>query len=77
VGGLKTLVLDGRTGLLRPRSGRAFADAMGDILGDPAYADELGRCAARHARAFTWSRAARQLVSLFSELADRTPVLCS
>jgi len=77
VGGLKTLVLDGRTGLLRPRSGRAFADAMGDILGDHAYADELGRCAARHARAFTWSRAARQLVSLFSELADRTPVLCS
>jgi len=77
VGGLKTLVLDGRTGLLCARTGRAFADAMADILGDPAYADELGRCAARHARAFTWSRAARQLVSLFSELADRTPVLCS
>lgn len=77
VGGLKTLVLDGRTGLLRPRNGAAFADATAEILSDAEYAAELGRCAARHARAFTWSRAARQFVSLFSELADRTPVLCS
>jgi D-inositol-3-phosphate glycosyltransferase len=77
VGGLKTLVLDGRTGLLRARGADAFADATSSVLGDTAYAAELGRCAARHARAFTWSRAARQFISLFSELADRTPVLCS
>ena len=77
VGGLKTLVLDGRTGLLRPRDAGAFADAAASIIDDPGYAAELGRSAARHARAFTWSRAARQVISLFSDLADRTPVLCS
>jgi D-inositol-3-phosphate glycosyltransferase len=77
VGGLKTLVVDGMTGLLRERSAEAFAGAAADIIGEPTYAEELGRCAVQHARAFTWSRAARAFVSLFSDLADRTPVLCS
>jgi D-inositol-3-phosphate glycosyltransferase len=77
VGGLKTLVVDGRTGLLRARRAEAFAHAAADIIGQPGYAAELGRCAVKHARAFTWSRAAREFVSLFSDLADRTPVPCS
>jgi D-inositol-3-phosphate glycosyltransferase len=77
VGGLRTLVVDGRTGLLRPRAPGAFAEAAATILGDPGYADALGRNAASHAQQFTWSGAARQFISLFSDLADRAPVLCS
>jgi D-inositol-3-phosphate glycosyltransferase len=77
VGGLKTLVVDGRTGLLRERHAGAFAEAAAGIISDAAYATELGGCAVRHAQAFTWAGAARQFISLFSDLADRTPVLCS
>jgi D-inositol-3-phosphate glycosyltransferase len=77
VGGLRTLVVNGRTGLLRPRTPDAFAEAAATILGDAVYADGLGRAAAGHARQFTWSGTARQFISLFSDLADRAPVLCS
>jgi D-inositol-3-phosphate glycosyltransferase len=77
VGGLKMLVIDGSTGFLRPRTARDFAAAAADVLKDPSYAAELGRRAVRHARGFRWSRAATQFVELFSDLADRTPVLCS
>ena len=77
VGGLRTLVVDGRTGLLRDRRPDAFAEAAETVLASPVYAAELGRNAARHAQEFTWSGAARQFVSLFSDLADRAPVLCS
>jgi glycosyltransferase involved in cell wall biosynthesis len=62
---------------LRPRAPGAFAEAAATILGDPGYADALGRNAASHAQRFTWSGAARQFISLFSDLADRAPVLCS
>jgi D-inositol-3-phosphate glycosyltransferase len=76
VGGLKTLVIDGETGFLRSRESTDFAAAAAAVINDPAYAGALGRRAVDHARAFTWPGAARRFVSLFSELADRTPVLC-
>ena len=77
VGGLKTLVIDGVTGFLRPRDADDFAAAAAAVINDPSYAATLDRQAVDHARAFTWSGAAHRFVSLFSELADRTPVLCS
>ena len=77
VGGLRTLVLDGRTGAVRARTPEAFAEAAGAVLADPAYAASLGRHAAAHAARFTWRGAAQQFISLFRDLADRAPVLCS
>jgi len=77
VGGLHTLVLDGRTGYLRDRRPEPFAAAAGRILADPDHAAALGVAAARHARSFTWGSAARRLDRLFSELTDRVPVACT
>jgi len=76
VGGLRTLVVDGSTGLVRPRTADAFAEAATALIGDPVRADEMGRRAAAHASRFTWSGAALRLEALFDELADRAPVLC-
>jgi D-inositol-3-phosphate glycosyltransferase len=77
VGGLRTLVVDARTGYLVPRSAEAFAAAAARILADPALGSALGAAAARHARAFTWSAAAGGLARLFGELTDRALVACS
>ncbi|MGI8755821.1 MAG: glycosyltransferase, partial [Acidimicrobiales bacterium] len=59
VGGLRTLVDDGRTGLLvDSRRPDAFAAATRRILDDPAFAATLGAQAARHAAGYTWSASA-------------------
>jgi len=76
VGGLRTLVVDGSTGFVRPRTADAFAEAATRLIGDPGRADEMGRQAAARASRFTWSGAALRLEALFDELADRAPVLC-
>jgi D-inositol-3-phosphate glycosyltransferase len=76
VGGLRTLVVDGSTGFVRPRTADAFAEAATELIGDPVRADEMGRRAAARASRFTWSGAALRLEALFDELADRAPVLC-
>jgi len=77
VGGLRTLVLDGRTGYLRDRDPAAFAAAAAPVLEDRTLAAELGSAAVAHARSFTWGAAARRLARLFRELTDRVPVACS
>jgi D-inositol-3-phosphate glycosyltransferase len=77
VGGLRTLVIDGRTGYLRERRPEAFADAAAPILEDRRLASSLGSAAVTHARAFTWGTAARNLARLFRDLTDRVPVACS
>lgn len=77
VGGLRTLVVHGRTGYLVPRTAEAFAAAAARIVGDPVLGGELGAAAARHARSFTWSAAAGGLARLFGELTDRALVACS
>ncbi len=76
VGGLRTLVIDGCTGFVRPRTADAFADAASLLVGDPALAAEMGRQAAQRASRFTWSGAALRVEALFDELAERAPVLC-
>ena len=76
VGGLGTLVVDGSTGFVRPRTADAFAEATSLLIGDPARASEIGQHAAARASRYTWSGAALRLEALFDELADRAPVLC-
>ena len=77
VGGLHTLVLDGRTGYLRERSAGAFASAAGLVLDSPVRARLMASAAADHGRAFSWGAAAAAVSAVFSELTDRVPVACS
>lgn len=77
VGGLRTIVAHGRTGLLvEPRDARAFADAVDALLADPARADAMGAAGAARSRDFTWSTAAARLRRLYTDLTSRTLVEC-
>jgi D-inositol-3-phosphate glycosyltransferase len=78
VGGLRTLVDHGRTGLLvERRDASAFAEAAGRILGDPALAASLSVAAAERARGYTWSTAAARLRRIYVDLATRSRVDCA
>ncbi|HET6792877.1 MAG TPA: glycosyltransferase [Acidimicrobiales bacterium] len=78
VGGLRSLVVDGVTGaLVERRDPAAFASAVDRILSDAATAGSMGRAAARHARGYSWRRAAASLVELMSSLASGRLVQCS
>ena len=60
---------DGSTGrLVPPRDPRALADAILDVLADPARTEQMGRAArARVQRVFQWKDAAAGLVRVFEE----------
>jgi D-inositol-3-phosphate glycosyltransferase len=77
VGGLLTLVDDGRTGLLvEDRHPEAFASAIDVILTDPDFATSLGVSAAAKARGYTWSTTAGRLRRIYNDLAVRELVEC-
>lgn len=78
VGGLRTLVEHGRTGLLvSGREPRAFAAATAEILDRPALAASLAQAAAERARGYTWSTAAARLRRIYVDLANRALVDCA
>ncbi|HTZ09125.1 MAG TPA: glycosyltransferase [Acidimicrobiales bacterium] len=77
VGGLTTLVDDGRTGfVVEPSTPEAFARALGTVLGDPARAEELATAAVVRARGYTWAQAAVLLRATYEELAAERLVGC-
>jgi D-inositol-3-phosphate glycosyltransferase len=77
VGGLRTLVDDGRTGLLvDSRDPADFATAIDLVLHQPGLADELAAAAVLRARQFTWSTTAARLRRLYADLTTRAPVRC-
>jgi D-inositol-3-phosphate glycosyltransferase len=77
VGGLRTIVADGRTGfLVEPRDPSAFAVAVDRLLADPALAEAMGAAGAERSRDFTWSTAAARLRRLYTDLTSRTLVEC-
>lgn len=77
VGGLRTIVDDGRTGfLVEPRDPSAFAIAVDELLADPALAASLGAAGAERSRDFTWSTAAARLRRLYTDLVSRSLVEC-
>jgi D-inositol-3-phosphate glycosyltransferase len=77
VGGLTSLVEDGRTGfLIEGLSPVDFATAVGAVLTDPVLAADLGRRAAIRARGYTWSIAAARLRQLYADLTSRQLVEC-
>ncbi|MGH9299877.1 MAG: glycosyltransferase, partial [Acidimicrobiales bacterium] len=77
VGGLTTLVEDGRTGyLVEPGEVSGFARHVEAIVSDPSLQAELGRRAAETAASYTWGTAGRRLSSLYGSLTERALVEC-
>ncbi len=77
VGGLRTLVEDGRTGfLVEGRDPDAFAKRVDELLRDDALAVAFGAHAAARARGYTWSTAAARLRRVYADLTARALVDC-
>lgn len=78
VGGLRTLVDDGHTGvLIEGREPADFAAATERILADPALAASMATAGARMARDYTWSTAAGRLRRVYADLTTRAPFDCA
>jgi D-inositol-3-phosphate glycosyltransferase len=77
VGGLTTLVDDGRTGyLVENPTPAAFADAVARVLGDPLQSERLATAAVVRARRYTWTEAAALLRTTYEELTAERLVAC-
>lgn len=77
VGGLTTLVDQGRTGfLVDDRAPEAFAAYVDAILADPTAAAAMGAAAAERALGYTWSTTAGRLRRLYADVTSRTLVEC-
>jgi D-inositol-3-phosphate glycosyltransferase len=77
VGGLTTLVEEGRTGFLvgAPDPGE-FAAAASAVLSDPLLAERLATAAVVRARRYTWAQTAALLRATYEELAAGRLVEC-
>jgi glycosyltransferase involved in cell wall biosynthesis len=62
-GGPRTLVDDGRTGLLRPADPDALAAALRELAASPALRRRLARAALEEVRGRTWERALERLAA--------------
>jgi glycosyltransferase involved in cell wall biosynthesis len=60
-GGPRTLIEDGRTGLLRSASADALADALCELATAPALRARLAKAALEDVRGRTWERALERL----------------
>ncbi|HXY42981.1 MAG TPA: glycosyltransferase [Acidimicrobiales bacterium] len=77
VGGLTTLVEDGRNGYLVDSGDvDGFAERVAKIVTDPGLQAYLGAAGARKARQYTWATAASRLRALHNELSSRELVEC-
>jgi D-inositol-3-phosphate glycosyltransferase len=77
VGGLLSLVDDGRTGrLIDGRDPSPYARAVAEILGDDDLRASMGAAAVERARRYTWSFAAARLRRLYADLTVRERVTC-
>lgn len=78
VGGLTTLVDDGRTGfLVDDPQPAAFADRVERIVGEPLLAERLATAAVLRARTYTWREAAARLSAVHDELVTDRLVECT
>jgi D-inositol-3-phosphate glycosyltransferase len=78
VGGLRTIVEDGRTGfLIEERAPSSYAAAVATLLADPALASEMGAVGAANAAHYTWSTTAGRLRRLYSDVVARQLVDCT
>jgi D-inositol-3-phosphate glycosyltransferase len=72
VGGIKSTVVDGRTGyLVQPEDPAGLADRLADLLRNPARARAFGRRAVRQANAlYTWHGVSKSISKLYDEVLD-------
>ncbi|HVC14143.1 MAG TPA: glycosyltransferase [Acidimicrobiales bacterium] len=78
VGGLTTLVDDGRTGFLVDGADpEAFADRVRALVADPLLAERQSTAAVLRARGYTWRKAASDLRAIHDELLTGRLVECS
>jgi D-inositol-3-phosphate glycosyltransferase len=77
VGGLRSLVDDGRTGfLIEGRDPADFATPIAQLLDDPALAAEMSAHAAMDSRRYSWSATAGRLRRSYTDLVARALVRC-
>jgi D-inositol-3-phosphate glycosyltransferase len=77
VGGLLSLVDDGRTGrLIDGRDPTVYAAAVAGILGDDDLRAAMSDAAVERARRYTWSFAAARLRRMYADLTVRERVTC-
>jgi D-inositol-3-phosphate glycosyltransferase len=78
VGGLQTLVVDGRSGfLVDGRDPAAWAATTDRVLGDPVLAERLAAGGVAVARHYTWSATAARLRRVYGDLGQRRLVACA
>jgi D-inositol-3-phosphate glycosyltransferase len=78
VGGLRSVVDDGRTGfLVEGRAAVDYAAPVDLLLSDPGLARAVGTSAQARSGRYLWSIAAARLRRLYADLASRAPVECS
>jgi D-inositol-3-phosphate glycosyltransferase len=78
VGGLRSIVSDGETGLLvEGRDPLEWATAVALLLDDRDLADSMGARASARSGRWSWGMTAARLRRLCSDLVERTPVTCS
>src|SRR5205085_28007 len=71
-GGLRDVVVDGRTGLLvEGHDPHAYGEAIVRLLRDRRLAGRLGRAAARHGSRFSWDATAEGVRDVYRELLTR------
>lgn len=72
VGGLNSIVQDGKTGyLVEPGDARAFAGAAARVLSDPRSARKMANLAAARSFEFSWDKSGEELHGLYA-LSNRT-----
>lgn len=78
VGGLLSLIDDGRTGrLIAGRDPADYARAADAIIADPGMSASMGAAAVERARRYTWGFAAARLRRAYSDIAVRDLVSCA
>ena len=77
VGGLLTLVDEGRNGyLIDSREPQHYTDAIDRILGDHALSQALSAGAVRSAASYTWATTAARLRRIYADVVTRAPLRC-
>lgn len=77
-GGIRTTVVDGKTGyLVPPRDPDALAVRLAMLARDPALRERMGRAGQRRAqRYYTWSRVGDELLNVYSRLQRASDLRC-